>query len=98
MSSDDYLKRMKTYSEELCSDPARLKAFLRSVMGPPRVTLEGKDREQALLLLALVEPFKQSNNQHSWTDHYMIGETEYHVTTFPGSDEPIVDKMLPEDD
>ena len=98
MSSDDYLKRMKTYSEELCSDPARLKAFLRSVMGPPSITLEGKDKEQALLLLALVEPFEQSNNQHSWTDSYIIGETEYRVTTFPGLSEPIVNKMLPEDE
>jgi hypothetical protein len=28
----------------------------------------------------------------------MIGETEYHVSYFPGSDEPIIDKMLPEDE
>ena len=94
----EYLRKMREYSEELCKDPVRLKAFLRSVMGPPHITLEGKDKEQVLLLLALVDPFKQSNNQNSWTDHYMIGDTEYHVTTWPGSDEPTVDKMLPEDE
>ena len=93
----DYLQRMKEYSEELCKDPVRLKAFLRSVMGPPHVTLEGKDKEQVLLLLALIEPFDSNNNQHSWTDYYKIGETEYHVTTWPDSNEPTVDKMLPED-
>jgi hypothetical protein len=86
------------FIDELVKDPVRLKAFMRAVMGPPHKTLEGKEKEQALLLLALVEPFNQTNNQHSWTDYYMIGETEYHVTTFPGADEPIVDKMLSEDE
>lgn len=97
MNEPDYLKRMREYTEELCKDPVRLKAFMRSVMGPPLVTLEGKEKEQVLASLALIEPFDQSNNQHSWTDSYMINDTEYHVTYFPGSDDPIVDKMLPED-
>lgn len=88
----------KQVMDELFQDPVKLKAFMRKVMGPPHITLEGKEREQALLLLALVEPFSTTNDQRSWTDYYMIGETEYHVTTFPGSDESIVDKMLPEDE
>jgi hypothetical protein len=67
-------------------------------MGPPHKTLEGKEKEQTILLLQMMEPFKETNNQQSWTDYYMIGETEYHVTYFPGADEPIIDKMLPEDD
>ena len=95
--SVESLKLIKEFHEKLRADPVRLKAFMRSVMGPPSVTLEGKDKEQTMLLLALTEPFKQTNNQQSWTDYYMIGGTEYHVTTFPGSDEPIVDKMLPDD-
>ena len=70
-------------------------AFIRKVMGPPRKTLEGKEREQILLLLALIEPYKATNNQHSWTEYYMIGNIEYHVTTFP-NEEPIVDEMLAE--
>jgi hypothetical protein len=97
MTDDDYLDRLKNYSEELCKDPVRLKEFLRSVMGPPHITLEGKDKEQVLLLLALIEPFDSSNNQHSWTDYYKIGETEYHVTFWPDSNEPTVDKMLPDE-
>jgi hypothetical protein len=84
--------------DELFQDPVKLKAFMRKVMGPPHITLEGKDKEQVLLLLALIEPFDSSNNQHSWTDYYKIGETEYHVTTWPDSNEPTVDKMLPEDE
>jgi hypothetical protein len=87
----------KDFLEELRQDPVRLKAFLRSVMGPPTKTLEGKEREQALLLLALMEPFKATNNQRSFTEYYMIGKTEYHVTTFPGED-VIVELILPENE
>ena len=74
------------------------RAFIRKVMGPPKRTLEGKEKTDIILLLALMEPFEQSNNQHSWTDCYRIGETEYHVTYFPEQDEPIIDKMLPEEE
>jgi hypothetical protein len=73
------------------------RAFLRRIMGPPTKTLEGKELEQIKLLLALVEPFKETNNQHSWTQYYMIGKTEYHVTYFPGDGEEIVDELLNED-
>jgi hypothetical protein len=74
------------------------KVFLRKVMGPPRRELEGKERAQIKLLLAMIEPFKETNNQNSWTQYYMIGETEYHVTYFPGDGEEIVDEMLNEDE
>ncbi len=77
--------------------PKEIKAFLREVMGPPCKTLEGKEKEQIMLLLALIDPFKETNNQRSWTQYYMIGETEYHVTYFP-DDDIIVDEMLKDDD
>ena len=70
-------------------------AFIRKIMGPPKRTLEGKEKNDIILLLAMTEPFKETNNQHSWTEYYMIGETEYHVTNFP-DDEVIVDEMLKE--
>jgi len=76
--------------------PEEARIFLRKVMGPPTKTLEGKEKEQILLLLAMIEPFKETNNQRSWTSYYMIGETEYHVTDF--EDEVIVDEMLKEED
>lgn len=87
----------KAYLEELRSDPARLKVFLRSIMGRPHRTLEGKEKNDIILLMALMEPFKATNNQHSWTEYYLIGETEYHVTNFPDS-EVVVDEMLKEDE
>ena len=70
------------------------RAFLRRVMGPPTRTLEGKEKEQILLLLAMIEPFKETNNQRSWTSYYMIGETEYHVTSF--DNDVILDELLKE--
>lgn len=75
--------------------PEEARAFIREIMGPPRRTLEGKEKEQILLLLEMIDPFKETNNQHSWTEYYMIGETEYHVTTF-SSEDVIVDVMLKE--
>ena len=87
----------KEFMEKLREDPVKLKKFLRDVMGPPQRTLKGKEREQVLLLLALMEPYSTSNNQHSWTECYTIGDKDYHVTTFPG-EETIVDLMLPEDE
>lgn len=92
------LQQMRDYGEELRKDPARLKAFMRKVMGPPHKTLEGKERTDVMLLLSMIEPFEQTNNQHSWTDYYMIGDTEYHATYFPEDENgPIIDKMLPEE-
>lgn len=79
--------------KEMTVEEAR--AFIRKIMGRPTRTLEGKEREQILLLLAMIEPFKATNNQHSFTEYYMIGEKEYHVTSFPGDDE-IVDEILDE--
>jgi hypothetical protein len=87
----------KEFMEKLREDPVKLKKFLRDVMGPPHRTLEGREREQVLLLLALMEPYSTSNNQHSWAECYMIGNRDYHVTTFP-NEEAIVDLMLPEDE
>ena len=98
MSNEDYLQRLREYSEELCKDPVRLKAFMRSVMGPPYKTLEGIDKENVLMMLRLTEPYKETNNQHSWTSYYNLGGKEYHVTFFPEADEPIVDEIILEDD
>lgn len=93
MSVDPY----KLYFKKLHNDPKAARAFIRSVMGPPHKTLEGKEKNDIMLLLAMMEPFKETNNQHSWTEYYMIGETEYHVTNFPDS-EVIIDEMLKEEE
>lgn len=90
MTSNTYLDMINKMTKEEVS------AFLRKVMGPARRTLEGKERDDILLLLTMIEPYSTSNNQHSWTECYMIGDKDYHVTIFPGEEE-IVDLMLQEE-
>ena len=72
------------------------RAWLRKTLGPPTKTLEGLERDRIVLLLTVMDPFKATNNQHSFTEYYRIGTTEYHVTTFP-NEEPIVEQILCED-
>jgi hypothetical protein len=84
--------------EKFKNDPKEAKKFLRAVMGPPYRTLEGKERDDILLLLSMSEPFKETNNQSSWTSYYMIGKIEYHVTVFSEYSLAVVDEMLPEDE
>lgn len=79
--------------QEFAEDPAKAKAFLRAVMGPPRRTLEGQEYEDITLLLRLTEPFNSSNNQHTMTDEYRIAGKLYHVTYFPGPHKPEIDEV-----
>jgi len=96
MSEPDYIKSMREYSEELCKDPVRLKAFLRSVMGPPKRTLEGEEKESVWLMIRLSDNLiSTSNNQHTITEVYHVNQKEYHVTYFDGSIE--IEEMLPDD-
>lgn len=97
MTKDKELQQMGSFSNSLLKDPVRLKVFLRQVMGRPHRTLKGKEKNDIILLLALIEPFNTTNNQHSWTEYYRIGETEYHVTNF-SDDEVIIEEMLKEED
>lgn len=78
--------------------PDQARAWIRKVMGPPRRTLEGKEREDMLLMLALTEPVSNSNNQHAWTDVYHVGRRVFHVTSFSANEDDIVEEILPEDD
>lgn len=91
MKKANDLTGLEDWISSLTKEEAR--AFVRLATGAPRQILEGKERDQTLLMLTMIEPYSTSNNQHSWTDYYMIGKTEYHVTIFPG-EEAIVEKML----
>ena len=66
-------------------------AWLRRIMGPPRREILGKEKEQLMLLFQMMEPFEQTNNQHTWTDSYKIGNTTYDVTFI--DDEVIVEEI-----
>lgn len=97
MSNAEQLKQIKAYSDELLNDPVRLKAFMRKVMGPPRRTLEGTEREQVLTMLSLIGPTATTNNQHSWSEDYVQGNRHWCVTYLPG-EEAIVEEIDRETD
>jgi hypothetical protein len=74
--------------------PAELKALLRKVMGPPRRTLEGQEKDNVWLMIQLIdEPTSASNNQRTITEVYHLNQKEYHVTYFDG-DNFEIDEML----
>jgi hypothetical protein len=61
-----------------------VRAFLRRVMGPPRRELAGEEREQVLLMLAMLGgPTVTSNNQHSYSEDYVHAGRHWCVTTWP---------------
>lgn len=77
--------------------PAEARAWIRKVMGPPRRTLEGQEKENVWLMIRLIdEPTSASNNQHTITEVYHLNQKEYRVTYFDG-DYFEIDEMLPDD-
>lgn len=74
------------------------RAWIRKVMGPPRRTLEGQERENVwLMILMQDEPVDSSNNQHSITEVYRFNQKEYHVHYFPG-EEPLIEEILDDEE
>lgn len=70
--------------------PEEAKKFLRAVMGPPKRTLEGQERERVWLLIQMSTPVRESNNQRFWHEEYLIGNRRYDVT-YGLEDDPIVE-------
>jgi len=71
------------------------KKFIRRVMGPPRRTLEGNEREHMLTVFALLGPISSTNNQHTWTDVYEHAGKTYHHTIGASVDE--LEEILTDD-
>ena len=72
--------------------PEEAEAWIRKVMGPPRRTLEGEEREQVLTMLALIGPTVTTSNQHTWSEDYVQSGRHWCVTSFPGG-EVIVEEI-----
>ena len=91
----DSLKQIKKFHEELRKDPVRLKKFMVSI-GAYDIhrKIEGQERENLVLMFKMMKPTSQSNNQHSWTDTYHIGEREYRVHSWPGDDEAEIEEYI----
>lgn len=81
----------------LFNSPDEAARFLRSILGPPKRRLEGKEHEKVWLLLQMTEPVRETNNQHSWCAEYNIGGKMYDVHYFP-NEEPYIEEYLDETD
>ena len=82
---------MKKMSKE------QAEAFIRKVMGPPKRKLEGQEHDQVWLMLQLIEPVRETNNQHSWCAEYNIGGIMYDVHYFPNKD-PFIEQYQIDND
>ena len=71
---------MPKYTE---TEVAEARARIRQIMGPPSRDLEGKEYNHVKLMLALLEPYEQTNNQHTWADCYRVGNIKYCITYCP---------------
>ena len=64
------------------------RAFLKSLglLKTIRI-LGGEERTKVETMLRLLGPGKESNNQHLWTDEWVVGDKTYQHTTGQGVDE-----------
>ena len=83
-------KWAKTLSE------AQIKEMLRRVLGPSRRQLEGKEYDQVWMLLQVLEPIRESNNQRTWTSEYILNGKRYDVT-HGIEDTPIIEEVSTND-
>lgn len=86
------VEKMRNFTDELVKDPVRLKAFLRKVQGPPTRELKDKEYDQIWMLLQMLEPLRESNNQRTWTSEYVLNGKQYHVTYGLG-EHPIIEEV-----
>lgn len=70
--------------------PEQARDFIRKIMGPPKRTLKGKEREQIWTLILMSTPVSESNNQRTFTEEYLIGNKRYDVT-YGLEEEPLVE-------
>ena len=84
LTSDDWNAIREKHAK---MTPEEAKAWVRKVMGPPRRTLEGQEKDNVWLMIQLIdEPTSASNNQRTITEVYHLNQKEYHVTYFDGDD------------
>lgn len=93
------IKAMKKFHEELRNDPERLKAFMKRIGAYDKHRkVEGQEYDNLMLVFKIMEPVEQSNNQHTWTDTYHIGERVYNVIYFPEDDKPLIEEFIKYED
>ena len=84
------VQSMQRWAKNLSDE--QLKEMLRRVIGSPKRQLEGKEYDQTWLLLQMLEPVRESNNQRTWTSEYVLNGKRYDVT-YGLEDLPIIEEV-----
>lgn len=88
MTNEEYLNRIRAHGVELRKDPVKLREFMKRIGAfKKRRILEGEERETVATMLRLLGPGEDSNNQHLWTEEWVIGNITYQYITGSGVDE-----------
>ncbi len=87
------LEVMRKQTQEHLDNPDKFREWYRQLHGPNLKELAGKEAEQMLIVLTLIEPYKSTNNQRTATDFYEHAGKEYRVTYGLG-DDPLVEEVL----
>jgi hypothetical protein len=80
------IEALKQQTQEHLNDPVKLNDWVLRVYGPKYREIIGKEKQDMLLILTLIEPYKSSNNQRTSTDFYQYLGKEYEVTFMENED------------
>lgn len=61
------------------------------IIRPDERTLEGQEKAEMNIILSLLTPYKNTNNQRFITEYFKYGDLEYQVTAFDENDYEIVE-------
>lgn len=61
------------------------------IIRPNERTLEGQEKLNMYLILSLLDPYQQTNNQRFITDYYKYNDKEYKVTYFDETDYELIE-------
>ena len=82
MTHAEYLDSLRAAGEKLCSDPEKLKQFMKGLgLYKKRRVLEGEERDKVMTMLRLLGPGEECNNQRVWTESWRVGNIEYNIHT-----------------
>lgn len=93
---------MKQSTKTLMMSAGVMTRIMREIMGSPKREIVGEEYDKVMTLLRLIGPSGGSNNQHSETEEYFVGDdenyTEYHLTYFPDGITELVEILKEENE
>ncbi len=88
MTHTEYLDHIRAVAKDVTKDPETARRFLKGLgLLKKRRILEGEELERVLTMLRLLGPGEGSNNQHTWTESWRVGNIEYNLHSGEGFEE-----------